>query len=310
MEKITITNTSAGKRTDKFLSEEFFSLSRAEIIRQIRKGKVLINGKATKPSHVLSEGDVIGIEFEIEKGELVANPDMEMRILFEDDNVVAIDKPAGVQMHPSAVEKENTVANWLIARYPSIKDVHDGSEESYLRPGIVHRLDKDTSGVVVIAKNKESFFELKRLFSERWVTKKYVALLFGNLQERGGTIEKPIARATNFKRQKIAVGRIKGKAKDAVTKYKVLESWDGFDLVEAEPKTGRMHQIRIHFFSIGHPVVGDGKYFLNKYKGLELECAKRQLLHAKELRFELFGKKYEFSTDIPEDFARCLVNID
>lgn len=310
MEKIIITNIDAGKRIDKFLSEEFFSLSRADIVRQIKKGKVLVNSRAVKPSYELSQQDSIEVELELEKGDLLPNSELKLKVIFEDENLIAIDKPAGIQMHPSATERENTVANWILAEYPQTKDVHDASPESHLRPGIVHRLDKDTSGVVVMAKNMETFLELKRLFADREVIKKYIALLYGNLHEQKGVIDKPIARATNFKKQKIAVGRIKGTAKNAVTQYRVLGSTEGFDLVEALPKTGRTHQIRIHFFSIGHPVVGDSKYFSKKYKEVKMEGAKRQLLHAKELKFELFGKKYEFSSEIPADFLQCMAGID
>ena len=134
----------------------------------------------------------------------------------------------------------------------------------------MHRLDKDTSGLVVVAKNQKSFDELKRLFAQREMTKKYWAIVWGNLQEKQGKIEKPLARATDFRRQKVAVGRIRGKVRSALTLFRVLESQNSFDLIEAEPKTGRMHQIRIHFFSISHPIVGDKKYFLRKYKNLPI----------------------------------------
>ncbi len=310
MNKIKITNESAGKRIDKFLSEEFFSISRGEIIRQIKKGKILINQKNVKPSYALVQDDVVEIDFEIKKPELVSNNKLKIKILLEDENIIAIDKPAGIQMHPSATEKENTISNWILSNYPYIKEVHDESAEGYLRPGIVHRLDRDTSGVVLIAKTMKSFLELKRIFAEREIVKKYVTLLFGNLQERKGVIEKPIARSSDFKRQKIAIGKIKGKARSAITEYKVLESYNGFDLVEARPKTGRTHQIRIHFFSIGHPVVGDNKYVLKKYASLQPYCVKRQLLHAREIKFEMFDKKYEIFSEIPKDFYKCLAYID
>jgi len=309
MKKIIITTENAGKRIDKFLSEEFFSLSRGEIIRRIKKGKVLVKGNVVKPSYELKESDDVKISFEIEPGILLANAEISIKIIFEDENIIVIDKPAGIQMHPSATEKEKTVANWLIARYPQIKDVHDGSTEGHLRPGIVHRLDKETSGIVVIAKNMNSLVELKSLFAQRKIIKKYIALVWGNFQERSGVIEKPIARATDFKKQKIAVGRIKGKAREAVTNFKILKSFEGFDLVEAQPKTGRMHQIRIHFFSVNHPVVGDKKYVLKKYGSLSAESAKRHLLHAKSIEFELFEKKYVFSSEIPGDFSEFLANL-
>ncbi|EKE15603.1 MAG: hypothetical protein ACD_11C00118G0003 [uncultured bacterium] len=310
MKQIVVTTENAGKRADKFLSEEFFSMSRGEIIRQIKKGTILINGKVIKPSYILVEGDNVEINFVFDEKKLIANPNIKIKIVFEDENILVLDKPFGTQMHPSAVEKENTVANWLVAKYPEIADVYDESVDGYLRPGIVHRLDKDTSGLVVVAKNKKSFDELKNIFAERQIEKKYVALVFGNLQNKEGIIDKPLTRATNFKKQKIATGKSRGKIRNAVTTYQVLKSYVEYDLIEAIPKTGRMHQIRAHFSSIGHPIVGDEKYFLKKYADVKIACVKRQLLHAKELKMELLGKKYHFFSEIPQDFSEALAKVD
>lgn len=306
MMNFTIKDDRVGKRLDKFLSEEFFSLSRGEIIRQIKNGKVWVNEKKEKPSYRLEEGDGVRTNFKIIKEELEPNGSFSVPIIFEDENVVVLDKPWGIQMHPSPVQKEHTVANWLVFKYPQIKNVHDGSEGAEFRPGLVHRLDKNTSGIVVVTKTKEALLELKRLFQAREVEKVYTTLVYGNLDEKEGIINEPIAKASSFKKQKVATGKIKGKEKAAITEYKVLKSFNGYDLAEARPKTGRMHQIRVHLASIGHPVVGDEKYFRKKYKGKTPIGVKRQLLHASSIKFELFGQKYQFFSEIPTDFSECL----
>lgn len=310
MTNFVIKEEKAGKRLDKFLSEEFFSLSRGEIIRQIKDGKVWVNKQKQKPSYKLEEGDEVRTNFKIIKEELEPNGSFSVPIIFEDENIVVLDKPWGIQMHPSPVEKEVTVANWLVFKYPEIKNVHDGGEGAEFRPGIVHRLDKNTSGVVVVAKTKEVLQELKWLFQDRKVEKIYTALVYGHLEKKEGTISESIAKAANHKKQKIAQGKIKGTEKTAVTEYRIVKSYADFDLVEAMPKTGRMHQIRVHLTSIGHPVVGDEKYFRKKYKDQVPIGVKRQLLHASSIKFELFGQKYVFFSNLPSDFTDCLANID
>lgn len=298
--KIIIEKKYSGQRIDKFLKEGIFfdeEITRAEIIKNIKSGNVLANGKEIKPSYILKEADVIDVECETHNAKLEPNSEIDSQIIYQDENFVVVNKPAGLKVHPNDFDEINTLVNILISKFPEMENV--GEEK--LRPGIVHRLDKDTSGLMVVARNQKTFEELKKKFQDREVEKKYLAIVCGHLENKEGKIEAPIARAMNYKKQKIAQGRVRGKIRPAVTLYKVLENLENFDLVEAQPKTGRMHQIRVHLASVGHPVAGDEKYARKEFKNLP--GAKRQMLHAKELKFNLNGKDYNFSAQPPSDFA-------
>jgi 23S rRNA pseudouridine1911/1915/1917 synthase len=314
VEKIIIKKEQARMRIDKFLSMEFFlsrktvsrdKYSRGEIIKKIKDGEVLVNAKKIKPSYTLADGDEIKLKnFSKEKNnKIVANNKIPLQILFKNKNIIVINKQAGIQVHPSHNEKQNTLVNALINHFPEIINVHDDSIDGNLRPGIVHRLDKDTSGVMVIARNKKTFEELKKHFKDRMIEKKYIAICQGIFTEKEGTIKKPIARSASYRKQVIARKNTKTTIRKAVTSYKIIKEYEKYSLVEVFPKTGRMHQIRIHLASIGHPVVGDSVYGSGS-------LARRQLLHAKELKFKLFGKKYTFSAPILHDFKDFLLNID
>ncbi len=304
MNKIIIKKEQAGIRIDKFLKVEFFSYSRGEIITKIKNGEVAVNSKKVKPSYILKEKDIlqIGNFSKRKESKLIPDNKIKLKIIFEDENIIVINKQAGIQVHPSHNEKTNTIANVLIKYFPKIKNVHDESRDAFLRPGIVHRLDKDTSGVLAIAKNQKAFDELKKLFKDRKISKKYVAICEGIFAKKEGLIEKPIARAASYRKQVIARKNTLTKIRKAETKYRVIKERGNFSVVEVFPKTGRMHQIRIHLASEGHPVVGDLVYGKNS-------SAKRQLLHAEELKFELLGKKYDFLAFLPPDFKNFLANV-
>lgn len=317
MKRFIITTEYAGMRLDKFLTsafakasagqEGFFLLSRGNIIKQIKEGKVLINGRVEKPSYIIKEDDVLETELvEAEKG-LVANSEINIAVIYEDENLIVVNKPAGVQVHPGHMKEQNTLTNLLIAKYPEIADVHDDSPDAQLRPGIVHRLDKDTSGVMVIARNRESFAELKRLFHDRGVEKTYIALAKGIFDKNSGVIDKPIARATSYRKQVIARKNTKTVVREAETHYQILGENGEISLVELKPKTGRMHQIRVHLASIGHPILGDGLYGDKKTPDRGI---KRHMLHAFCLKFEYMGKKYNFSAPIPDDMLETGSAID
>jgi 23S rRNA pseudouridine1911/1915/1917 synthase len=308
MKLIKTTQNNIGIRIDKFLAQEFFSLSRGEIIKNIKEGRILVNGEIIKPSYHLKENDEIKSTISFEREEIVANGKIKLNLIHSDENIIVLNKPAGIQVHPDNNEKENTLVNALISKFPEIKDVHDDSLGAFLRPGIVHRLDKDTSGIIVIARNKKSFDELKNLFKERKIKKKYLALVYGQVKDKKGIITKPIARAGSYKKQVIAGFKTKTKIRGAVTQYKLVKRFDNYSLLEAHPLTGRMHQLRIHFFSIGHPIVGDKIYRIKSMKNKDSSA--RQLLHAKEINFTLFGEKFKFSVPLPEDFNSFLKNID
>jgi 23S rRNA pseudouridine1911/1915/1917 synthase len=298
MKKIIINKNNYGIRVDKFLVKEFFSMTRGEIIRNIKAGKILVNGKIIKPSYILKENYEVEINIPEEIQHLAPNKNIKLEIIFEDENIIVINKPAGLQVHPGVKNEKDTLASGLLEKFPEIKNVG----EDLLRPGIVHRLDRDTSGVMVVARNQKSFEELKSKFKNREVLKKYLALVWGHINPKEGIIEKPIARAANYRKQVVAGRKTKTKVRPAVTNYKVLKSYQDYDLVEVSPKTGRTHQIRVHLTSIGHPILGDVKYKLKNTP--KLNEASRQMLHAQSLEFELFGEKYGFKSKIPEDFKK------
>jgi 23S rRNA pseudouridine1911/1915/1917 synthase len=308
MKKIIIKEENKNKRLDKFLAKEFFSYSRGEIASQIKIGKVLLNKKIVKPSYVLKINDNIEIFFP-EKiiTALLSNSAVKLRIIHQDKNIIVVEKPAGISVHPASKNDEkNTLVNGLIAKFPEIIGVGDNLPESNLRPGIVHRLDKETSGVIVIARNQKAFDQLKNLFKNREVEKKYLALVLGKMPNKKGVIEKPLAKSSDYKKQVIANRRTRTKIKNAITEYTVLREFRDCSLLEISPKTGRTHQIRIHLASVGHPVVGDKLYKSQEVSNL----FPRHLLHASEISFSLFGKKHSYKSPIPKDFKEFLAQLE
>ena len=236
---------------------------------------------------------------------------IEPRIIYEDKNFLALDKPAGLLVHPTASSKEPTLANWLLKRYPEMKKVGDSD-----RPGIVHRLDRDTSGIILAAKNQKYFEYLKNLFQTRAIKKTYRALVYGKLTPKKGIIEKDIKIRSGTTKRTVFKGRSE---KAAVTEYKVLKhfalslsngSQSYFSWVEVKPLTGRTHQIRVHLASIGHPVVGDKLYGPKKSKEVGLPNINRQLLHAYSVEFSpSSSKRLKLAADLPADIREVLRNL-
>ncbi len=224
-------------------------------------------------------------------------------VIYEDENFIGLSKPAGMLVHKTAKnEQEETVADWLLAHYPEVKNVGDAPQ---IRPGLVHRLDKETSGVLVVAKNQKTFEYLKNLFQEHKIVKIYVALVHGKL-EGSGVIDTPIGLKPGTVRRSIRTKNMK-MVKEAVTEYKVLKNFekDGefFTLVELIPKTGRTHQLRVHLASIHHPVVGDALYGPKKNPlGLA-----RQFLHAESIEFTREdGSRLRLAADLPEELQKII----
>lgn len=234
--------------------------------------------------------------------------DISLKIVYEDKDVVVLNKPAGISVHPSVNEPNGTLVDALIVKYPEIKNVGDDP----IRPGIVHRLDKDTSGLLVVAKNQKAFEFLKKEWQSGQVVKKYLTLVWGEPKESGEIISE-LARSPKDFRRRIVVNPGKNKDKKitgklAVTEYKVIKKYKEFSLVEVHPKTGRMHQIRVHMASIGHSVAGD-KIYGGKEKNPE--GLARQFLHAFYLSFSLpNGKKLALEADLPEDLRAFLTKLD
>jgi 23S rRNA pseudouridine1911/1915/1917 synthase len=219
-----------------------------------------------------------------------------IKVIYEDGDVLAIDKPAGLLVHGP-----DSLVDWLKEKYPEIKKVGDDPE----RPGIVHRLDKDTSGVLLAAKNQKTFEYLKSQFRDRKIKKKYLALVHGNVKNDSGVIDLPIAKSKSDFRKRAAVGKTIGKEREAVTEYLVKKRFKDFTLVEAYPQTGRTHQIRVHFKAIGHPIAGDRLY--GPQKRINSLGLKRHFLHAAFLDFVLQnGSRVRFEADLPDDLQKAL----
>jgi len=225
---------------------------------------------------------------------------MHIDIIYEDENVIAVMKPAGLLVHRTSKDEKDTLAAWLVRHYPSISRVGD---DPAMRPGIVHRLDRDTSGVMIAAKNQETFTYLKKQFQDRNIKKTYRALVYGKMSDARGVVDKPISLKQGTVKRTVHTGKM---TKDATTEYKVLETFKDFSLVEAMPKTGRTHQIRLHLASISHPVVGDPLYGRKKNK-ITLPGVTRQMLHAYSIEFSLpRGKLIKLVADLPEDMEAAL----
>lgn len=233
-------------------------------------------------------------------------------VIYEDGDVLVINKPAGISVHGDGVGHGYTVADWVLEHYPELEGVGEPSigksGEPIPRPGIVHRLDKDTSGILIIAKNEGAYLFLKKAFKERDVKKIYWAIVHGHLKEKEGIINVPIGRSKSDPRRRTAIlkesHRKDKKTREAVTRYKVLKEEGQTSLVELYPETGRTHQLRVHLRYIGHPVIGDALYGSGK---VSLVGMHRQALHARSLELNLpSGLRVTLTAELPKDFAEAL----
>ncbi|MCX6813935.1 MAG: RluA family pseudouridine synthase [Candidatus Azambacteria bacterium] len=231
-----------------------------------------------------------------------------LNIVYEDKDIIVLNKQAGISVHPSVNEPNKTLVNALIAKYPEIKNVGDDP----IRPGIVHRLDKDTSGLLVVAKNQKTFEFLKKQWQDGRVIKKYLALVWGRPKEKGEIVSELMRSLKDF-RKRMVVRPEKQKDKEikgriAITEYKVIKKFRDYSLIEVYPKTGRMHQIRVHMASLGHPLAGDKIYGKSKKKP---EGLTRQFLHAFYLKFSLpDGRSLAFEADLPKDLEAILTKLE
>jgi len=238
---------------------------------------------------------------------------IDIPILYEDDNLLVVNKPAGLVVHGDGRSKDETLVDWLIEKYPDLKLVGESmlgpKGEEILKPGIVHRLDKDTSGVLVVAKNQTTYQVLKEQFQNHLIKKTYRLLVTGEFKQvegEEGTIDLPIGRSKKDPRIRVARLKSPSKLRDAITDYKILKKFKGFTYVEAYPKTGRTHQIRVHFKAIGHPLAGDSLYGSNLPT---LPGLNRQALHAYCLEFSLQDKKFKIEAPLPADFQTALESL-
>lgn len=304
LREITVEQNVDNKRLDKFISEMEEDLSRTTIQRLIEEEKVLVNEQKVKTSYKPISGDKIRIIVEQRpKLELKAQK-IPVQIMYEDKDIVVVNKPKGMVVHPANGNYDGTLVNALLGMYEDKSDWSFSEDEENFRPGIVHRLDKDTSGLLIVAKNDVALMKMSKEIQERKVTKKYIALVKGNVPDDEATIDLPIARSTKD-RKKMAVDE---KGKNAVTYFKVLKRYDRYTLLELKIATGRTHQIRVHMSYIGHPVVGDEVYSNGKN---EFEV-KGQMLHAWKLEFihPITGEKINLEAPVPDYFKEILKKLN
>ena len=298
MIKLTIAKEQARQRLDRVLADSLPAFSRARLQALIRDEFVLLNGKAARPRDLVRADDVVELrEPEIEKVE--AQPEeIKLDVIFEDDDLLVLNKPAGIVMHPGAGHQQHTLVNALLAHCQNLSGI--GGKE---RPGIVHRLDKETSGALVVAKNDATHRDLSSQFAARTMTKIYLALVAGILRKTSGVIDKAIARHP-VHRQRMSIARRQGRS--AKTEYRVLRSGDEISLIECILHSGRTHQIRVHLHHLGHPVLGD-----KLYGGKRAGDYPRQMLHAWKLAFRhpRSGDEMSFEAPVPLDFADAMRKI-
>lgn len=291
-----------GARLDKYLADRVPELSRSAAQRLIHDGRVAVNDEPLKAGYKVRVGDLVVVHLPAgESTEPVAEA-IPLKVVYEDQALIVVDKSAGMVVHPAPGHPSGTLVNALLAYCPELATSGDD------RPGIVHRLDRDTSGLILVAKSEKVRRALQRQFKERRVHKAYLALLDGRLQPAWGRIEAPIGRDPHH-RQRMSI--LSG-GREAITEYHVLERFahvmgpavGDYTLVEAEPQTGRTHQIRVHFASIGHPLVGDAVYGRQRSR----LPVPRQFLHACRLGFEhpVTGQRMELEAPIPADLAAVL----
>lgn len=304
-ETLTLDRSFPGERLDAWLRQQYPAMSRGAIQRLIEEGHITVNGAPTKPTHCPRTGDVVRIEWPEARPAEAQPEDIPLDILYEDDALLVLNKPPGLVVHPAAGNEEHTLVNALLhhcaGRLSGVGGV--------ARPGIVHRLDKDTSGCLVVAKNDETHVALSTQFAGRNIHKIYLAIVCGELAREKGEIHAAIARHGSH-RKRMAVDDDRGRA--AHTGYRVLERLNSATLLQAILHTGRTHQIRVHFQHLGHPIVGDDTYGQRQNRRLtELTryTAPRQMLHAHELGFThpRTGKPVKFTAPYPDDFGDALM---
>ncbi|HET6781501.1 MAG TPA: RluA family pseudouridine synthase [bacterium] len=282
-----------GTRLDAFLARHLPTVSRSRIKTLIASGRVSVDGADAKPATPVRRGQRVEVDVPaLPRVELQPEP-IPLDVLYEDDQLMVINKPAGLTVHPGAGRPQGTLANAILARIPQLRGDTD-------RPGIVHRLDKDTSGALVVAKTPEAQASLQAQVAARSAGRRYMALVHGDVRQDEGTIAARIGRHPR-RRTKMAV---RPDGREAVTHYRIVERFPGFTMIEARLITGRTHQIRVHFAHLGHPVVGDPRYGGRR----ETLGLGRQALHAWKLEFThpQTGRVMSFEAPLPEDIAQVL----
>ena len=286
-----------GARLDKYVGEKCPELSRTYAQRLIADGYVTVNDRVVKPGLKLSIGDRLRMAIPPTTPGLLLPEAIPLSIIYENDDVLVVDKAAGLTVHPAPGHPDHTLINAILSHFPDLADVNDS-----LRPGVVHRLDKDTSGVMLVAKNRTAQLNLADQFKTHSVFKAYLVLVKGHLTPESGIIEAPMGRDPRDRKRMAVVAE----GREARTEYRVIKYIDNYTLLEVMTETGRTHQIRVHLSAIGYPVVGDKVY------GVKSSYLSRQFMHACRLGFKLpsTGKYVEFTSELPRDLAQALSTIE
>jgi 23S rRNA pseudouridine1911/1915/1917 synthase len=292
----TFTVDEVGTRLDRFVVEKCPELSRTHAQKLITGGFITVNGHPARASLKLGSGDRVDIVIPSQPPPHLAPEAIPLDIVYEDKDLLVVDKPAGLAVHPAPGHTSHTLVNAVLGYLPGLAEADDS-----LRPGIVHRLDKDTSGLIIVAKNRSAHENLADQFKSRAVAKSYLVLVRGKLEPETGVIEAAIGRDPR-NRQRMAVV---DKGRQARTKYRVVKYLGRYTLLKISPETGRTHQIRVHLAAIGFPVVGDATY------GVTSPHLSRQFLHASKIGFRLpsTGEYVEFESSLPEDLQKALKEI-
>lgn len=303
-----------GQRLDLFLSGRIPELSRSHLKKLIREELVWVNGVAAKPSYETRTADAIRVRVPEPEAETALRPEpLPIEILFEDEEIIVVNKPPGLVVHPGAGHTAGTLVHGLLAHSPRL-----AVQGSPLRPGIVHRLDKDTSGALVIAKSESAYLHLIRQFRERGVLKQYLALVHGRPSGREGEVRTLLGRHP-VERKKIAV--LEGRGREAISHWRVEKDWGEASLLRVSIETGRTHQIRVHLSHINHPVVGDETYGGGRRRARNVKSgpvralllrADRQMLHARRLEFAHpeTGEPVSVTAPLPADFREIVEGLD
>lgn len=297
MEKVlSIIADRTGTRLDRFVTEKQPQLSRTLAKKLITDGHITVNDRAVKASLKLNTGDKLTIKMPPATPSHLAAEDIPLNIIYEDKDLLVIDKPAGLTVHPAPGSPSHTLVNAVLARFPDLP-----TSDDLIRPGIVHRLDKDTSGLILVAKNRPALNKLANQFKSRSVVKTYLVLVKGHLSPQKGFIEAPIGRDPGNRKRMAVVD----KGRDARTEYRVIKYVADCSLLEVRMETGRTRQIRVHLSAIGYPVVGDTTY------GVKSGFVSRQFVHAHRLGFKLpsSGQYMEFTSELPPELEQALRDI-
>ncbi len=287
-----------GVRLDKYVTERCPELSRTQVQKLIGDGYIRVNNSTARPGLKLNTGDRVTINIPSPTPRTLTPEEIPLNILYEDDDLLVIDKPAGLTVHPAPGHPSHTLVNAILSHLSGLPETGD-----WQRPGIVHRLDKDTSGVMLVAKNSVAHSNLTDQFKSRSVVKVYQVLVKGRLTPEKGIIEAPIGRDPRRRQRMAVVAESRGRK--SRTEYQVIEYKGDYTLLEVRPETGRTHQIRVHLAAIGYPVAGDKVY------GVKLPHLSRQFVHASRLGFTLpsTGDYVEFSSPLPADLEQALIEL-